>query len=186
MTEELKKCLLECPVIKKGDYHYFVNPMSDGIPLVEPKLLKSFADYVVENFDLSGIDKIIGIEAMGIHIATALSLKTDIPFAVVRKREYGLEGEYMVHQKTGYGKSDLYINNINKDDNVLLLDDVVSTGGTLTCVIEALDDIGANIKHIIIPIGKDDGKEIVEKATGKKISTLVNVKMVDGKVTIIE
>ena len=49
------------------------------------------------------VDKIVAVEAMGIHLATALSLATDIPFVVIRKREYGLEGECEVYQKTGYG-----------------------------------------------------------------------------------
>ena len=186
MLEELKKSLVECPVVKKGDYFYFVHPISDGVPLVESKLLNSIMDYIVDNFDLSNVDKIVGVESMGIPLATALSLKTDIPFVIIRKRSYGLEGEYQVHQQTGYGKSELFINNIHENDNILLIDDVVSTGGTLKSVLAALDDIGANLVHIILPIEKDDGKKIVEEATNKKISTLVKIKMVDGKVTIVE
>lgn len=186
MLEELKKSLVECPVVKKGDYFYFVHPISDGVPLVETKLLNSIMDYIVDNFDLSNVEKIVGVESMGIPLATALSLKTGIPFVIIRKRSYGLEGEQQVHQETGYGKSELFINNINKDDNLLLIDDVVSTGGTLISVLEAIDKIGANLEHIILPIEKDDGKKIVEEATNKKISTLVKIKMVDGKVTIVE
>lgn len=186
MLEVLKKSLLECPVVKKGDYFYFVHPISDGVPLVESKLLNSIMDYIVDNYDLSNIDKIVGVEAMGIPLATALSLKTDIPFVIIRKRSYGLEGERQVHQQTGYGKSKLYINNINENDNLLLIDDVVSTGGTLTSVIESIDEIGANLELIFVPIEKDDGRKIVEEATNKKINTLVKIKMVDGKVTIVE
>lgn len=186
MLEELKKSLIECPVVKKGEYFYFVHPISDGVPLVEPSLLNSIMDYIIDNFDLSDVDKIVGIEAMGIPLATALSLKTGIPFVVIRKRSYGLEGEQQVHQETGYGQSELFINNISKDDTILLIDDVVSTGGTLTSVINALDEIGVNIKHIILPIEKDDGRKIVEEATNYKLNTLVKMKMVDGKVTIID
>ena len=48
---------------------------------------------------------------MGIHLATALSLATDIPFVIIRKRQYGLAGEKEIRsQKTGYGSSKLYIN----------------------------------------------------------------------------
>jgi adenine phosphoribosyltransferase len=186
MLEELKKSLVECPVVKKGEYFYFVHPISDGVPLVESKLLNTIMDYIVDNFDLSNVDKIVGLESMGIPLATTLSLKTDIPFLIIRKRSYGLEGEVQVHQQTGYGKSELFINNIKEEDNLLLIDDVVSTGGTLTSVITAIDEIGANLEHIIVPIEKDDGRKIVEEATNKKIKTLVKIKMVDGKVTIVE
>ncbi|MBO7718581.1 MAG: purine phosphoribosyltransferase family protein [Methanosphaera sp.] len=186
MLSKLEKSLVECPIVKKGDYFYFVHPISDGVPLVEAKLIDSIMDHIIDNFDLSKVEKIVGVESMGIPLATALSLKTNIPFVIVRKRSYGLEGEKQVHQQTGYGKSELYINGIKKDDNILLIDDVVSTGGTLTSVITALDEIGANLIHIIVPIEKDDGRLIVERNTNHKIETLVKIKMVDGKVTIVD
>lgn len=186
MLNELKKSLLECPVVKKGEYHYFVHPISDGVPLVEPELLNDIMDYIIDNYNLDLIDKIVGIESMGIPLATALSIKTGIPFVVVRKRSYGLEGEHQVHQQTGYGESELFINGINKNDNILLIDDVVSTGGTLLSVIKAFDEIGAKLVNIILPIEKDDGRKIVEEETGYTIDTLVKIKMVDGKVTIVE
>ena len=186
MLSKLKKSLIECPVVKKGDYHYFVHPISDGVPLVEVELMDSIMDYIVENNDFSNVDKIVGVESMGIPLATALSLKTGIPFVIIRKRSYGLEGEVAVHQQTGYGESNLYINSLTGEDNIVLVDDVVSTGGTMISVLNALDRIGVNIINIIVPIEKDDGKKIVESQTQHKINTLVKIKMVDGKVTIIE
>ncbi len=186
MLNELKKTLLECPVVKKGDYDYFVHPITDGVPIVEPELLEDIIDYVIDHYNLNMIDKIVGIEAMGIPLATALSLKTGIPFVIIRKRSYHLEGEYHVHQKTGYSSSELYINGISPEDNLLLIDDVVSTGGTLISVIKALDEIGVNLKYIILPIEKGDGCKIVEKETGYKLDTLVKIEMVEGKVTIVD
>ncbi len=186
MLDELKKSLLECPIVKKGEYFYFVHPISDGVPLVEPELLEDVMGYIIDNYNLDLVDKIVGIESMGIPLATALSLKTGIPFVVIRKRSYGLEGEYQVHQQTGYSENELYINGIEKDDNLLLIDDVVSTGGTISGVIGAIDDIGANLVYIIVPIEKDDGRIIAEEKTGHTLDTLIKIKMVDGKVTIVE
>lgn len=186
MLNELKKSLLECPVVKKGEYYYFVHPLSDGVPFVEPELLNDIMDYIIDNYNLDLIDKIVGIESMGIPLATALSIKTGIPFVVVRKKSYGLEGEYQVHQQTGYDENELFINGINKNDNILLIDDVVSTGGTLLSVIKAFDEIGANLVNIILPIEKGDGRKVVEKETGYTIDTLVKIKMVEDKVIIVE
>ncbi|MCD7781382.1 MAG: purine phosphoribosyltransferase family protein [Methanosphaera sp.] len=186
MLDELKKSLVECPVVEKGEYHYFVHPISDGVPIVEPELLNDIMDYIIDNYNLELVDKIVGIESMGIPLATALSIKTGIPFVVIRKRSYGLEGEHQVHQQTGYGESELFINGLYKDDNILLIDDVVSTGGTLTSVITTLDEMGVNLVNIIVPIEKDDGRRIVEDKTGYTLDTLVKIKMVDGKVTIVE
>ena len=109
MLEEVKKSLEESPIVKKGEYNYFVNPISDGVPAMQPKMLRELVRIVYKHADLD-VDKIVAVEAMGIHLATALSLATDIPFVVIRKREYGLEGESQVYQKTGYGSSNLFIN----------------------------------------------------------------------------
>ena len=100
MLEEVKKSLESSPIVKKGEYNYFVNPISDGVPAMNPLMLRELALAVHKYADLD-VDKIVAVEAMGIHLATALSLATDIPFVVIRKRQYGLPGEKEVYQKNG-------------------------------------------------------------------------------------
>jgi len=183
MMEKLIKSLIEAPIVKKGDYDYFVHPVTDGIPLVQPELLNEVVEAVCKFGDLN-VDKIVCVEAMGIHLATAISLRTGIPFVVVRKRFYGLEGELAVHQTTGYSKGELYINGIWKGDRIFLVDDVVSTGGTMTAVIQALQRIGTEIVDVMAIIEKGDGKEQVENKTGIKVKSLVRANVSAGKVVI--
>jgi len=183
MLDKLIKSLIEAPVVKKGEYDYFVNPITDGIPLVKPELLNEVADAVSKFVDLN-VDKIVCVEAMGIHLATAISLKTGIPFVVVRKRFYGLEGEIAVHQTTGYSKGELYVNGLWKGDRIFLVDDVVSTGGTMIAVIQALQMIGTEIVDVMAIIEKGDGKETVEDKTGIKVKSLVRANVYDGRVVI--
>lgn len=183
MLEEVIKSLEASPVVKKGDYDYFVNPISDGVPTMDPKMLRELSLSVYKHANLD-IDKIVAVEAMGIHLATALSLATDIPFAIIRKRQYGLEGETEVYQKTGYGSSNLYINDIHKGEKILLIDDVVSTGGTLIALIKTLQDMGVEIKSTVAVIDKGEGKEIVEKETGVEVLSIVKLDVIDGKVVI--
>lgn len=183
MLEELKKSLIEAPVVKKGDYDYFVHPVSDGIPAMKPEVLIEISKVVKDHFN-TDVDKIIGIEAMGIHLATALSIETGIPFVIIRKRQYGLDGEIAVHKTTGYGESNLYINDLHKGDRVLLIDDVVSTGGTLTSTIDALDKLGVELVTIVAVLDKGDGRDTVEKNTHHKIDSIVKLHIEDGKVVI--
>jgi adenine phosphoribosyltransferase len=183
MLEKLKKSLEESPIVKKGEYNYFVHPVTDGIPLVEPEILKEIASTVKKHAVLN-VDKIVCVEAMGIHFATALSLETGIPFVVVRKRHYGLPGEVGVHQTTGYSQGELYINGINSGDRLLLIDDVVSTGGTMIAVLKALKLMDVEIAEVIAVIEKGDGREIVETQTGLPVITLVKVDVIDGRVVI--
>lgn len=183
MLENIKKSLLNAPVIKKGDYDYFIHPITDGVPLVEPEILKELAD-TIPNYVNLDVDKIVCVEAMGIHIATALSLKTGIPFVVVRKREYGLEGEVDVQQVTGYSRGNLYINGLNRKDRIILVDDVVSTGGTMIAVLNALKNMGVNVVDVIAVMEKGTGKDMVEKETGCTVKTLLKVNVVNGRVVV--
>lgn len=183
MLEEVKKSLEASPIVKKGDYNYFVNPISDGVPAMDPKLLRELSLAVYKHANLD-IDKIVAVEAMGIHLATALSLATDIPFVVIRKRQYGLEGETQVYQKTGYGSSNLFINDLHPGEKILLIDDVVSTGGTLIALLKTLDDLGLEVKSTVAVIEKGEGKDIVERETGHKVISIVKLDVIDGKVVI--
>jgi adenine phosphoribosyltransferase len=183
MLEKLVKSLVEAPVVKKGEYDYFVHPITDGVPLVEAELLQEVAE-AVSQFGNMDVDKIVCVEAMGIHLATAISLLTKIPFVVVRKRSYGLEGEMAVHQTTGYSEGELYVNGLRKGDRVFLVDDVVSTGGTMTAVIKALKRIETEIVDVMAIIEKGDGREFVENETGIKVNTLVRANVIQGNVVV--
>ena len=183
MLEKLKIGLIKAPVIKKGEYNYFVHPITDGIPLVEPSILEEAAEGI-SRFGNMEVDKIVCVEAMGIHIATALSIKTRIPFVVVRKRVYGLDGEVPVHQMTGYSQGELYINGLHKGDRIILIDDVVSTGGTMIAVLNALKQMDVEIVDVMVVIEKGNGKDIVKRETGFTVKSLVKVNILEGRVVI--
>ena len=170
MLEEVIKSLEASPIVKKGEYNYFVNPISDGVPAMDPIMLRELALAVHKYANLD-------IEAMGIHLATALSLATDIPFVVIRKRQYGLPGETEVYQKTGYGSSNLYVNDLHEGEKILLIDDVVSTGGTLVALIKTLQDLGLDLKSVVAIIDKGEGKEIVKKETGVDVLSISYIDM---------
>lgn len=159
MLERLKQSLEECPVVRRGEYDYFIHPLTDGIPNVEPALLREVACAMVRMMNLDRVDKIVTAEAMGIHIGTSLSLMTDIPLNVMRKRSYSLPGEIAVHQSTGYSKGELYLNGIIPGDRVVIIDDVCSTGGTMVALIDALTLAGAEVVDTCIAINRCDPKE---------------------------
>lgn len=182
--EALKASMAECPVVKRGDYDYMVHPITDGIPRVHPQVLKEIADAFAEigNFDC---DFIMTVEALGIPLATALSLRTGKPFNIVRKRMYGLPGEVSLTQMTGYSKSNLFINGVKAGDKVVIIDDVVSTGGTLWALVEALKKMHVKISDILVVIEKTDKKAEIERKLGQTVKTLVKVEVVNGKVVVL-
>lgn len=154
--DRLRQALADAPVVPFEDYHYVVTPVTDGIPPVEPELLREIAEELARVTAVEEADKIVTPEAMGIHHATALSLETGTPFVVVRKRSYGLEGEVPVHQETGYSESELFVNYVEAGDRVVVVDDLFSTGGTLTAVCGALESIGAELLDVAVVLRKGD------------------------------
>ncbi|MCU4926800.1 hypoxanthine/guanine phosphoribosyltransferase [Halobacteria archaeon AArc-dxtr1] len=183
--DQLQRSLLEAPIIEKNDYHYFVHPISDGVPELDPTLLREIVIRIIRKARLEDVDKIVTPAAMGIHISTAVSLMTDIPLTVIRKREYGLEGEVAISQETGYSENEMYINDVHEGERVLVLDDVLSTGGTLASVLEALDSIGADVVDTVAVIKKVGGENAVADAD-YDVKTLINVDVVDGEVVIVD
>jgi adenine phosphoribosyltransferase len=183
--DRLKRSLLDAPIIEKDGYHYFVHPISDGVPTLDPELLREIVIRIIRKAELEDVDKIVTPEAMGIHISTAVSLMTDIPVVVIRKRRYGLDGEKVLFQETGYSENEMYINDVDEGDRVLVLDDVLSTGGTLAAIIEALGEMGADIADTVAVIKKVGGENAVEDA-GYDVKTLINVDVVDGEVVVLD
>ncbi|SFB75185.1 adenine phosphoribosyltransferase [Halobiforma haloterrestris] len=183
--DQLKQSLLDAPIIEKDGYHYFVHPISDGLPKLDPGLLREIVIGIIRKAELEDVDRIVTPAAMGIHISTAVSLMTDIPLTVIRKREYGLEHEVAISQKTGYSENEMYINDVREGERVLVLDDVLSTGGTLASVLDALDEIGAEVVDTVAVIKKEGGENKVDDA-GYDVKTLINVDVVDGEVVIVD
>lgn len=183
MGQLLRESTLAAPVVKKGAYDYFIHPLTDGVPQIDPRVLTEVTDEIlaIGNFRA---DKIVTAEAMGIPIGTALSLRTGLPLSVIRKRSYGLPGEVSVAQTTGYSANQLFINGIRSGDRIVFVDDVISTGGTLSACLEALTKMGAELADVIVIFEKGNGRRLVEERFRVSVKTLLRVAVRDGKVEL--
>jgi adenine phosphoribosyltransferase len=179
MLDKLVESLETCPIVKRGDYNYFIHPITDGVPIVDPALLREVCTAMIKVLDLSGVEKIVVVEAMGIHIGSVLSTMTDIPMTIMRKRKYKLPCEIAVHQTTGYSKGELYLNGVYNGDRVVIIDDVISTGGTMKALLQALEIAGADVVDICIAIQRGDPD------IGRPYKSLVKIEVTE-KVHIVE
>ncbi len=179
MLDRLVESLETCPMVKRGEYNYFIHPITDGVPIVDPALLRDVAAAMIRVMDLNNVDKIVVVEAMGIHIGSVLSTMTDIPMTVMRKRVYNLPHEVPVHQTTGYSKGELYLNGVYKGDRVVIIDDVISTGGTMRALLKALGIAGAEVVDVCIAIQRGDAD------IGRPYKSLVKIE-VDDRVHVVK
>ena len=183
----LKQSLINAPIIWKGDYPYFIHPITDGVPRLEPDVLKAVIELSVPLIDWQSVDLILGIEAMGLPLMAPLSMRTGIPMVIARKRQYGLKGEIEINQETGYSKGSIFLNDIKQGENLVIIDDVLSTGGTIKSVIEGVKKTGAVIQNIVVVVEKGPGMATLQKDYPEiSFDSLVKLEMDGGKVVIIE
>ena len=105
---------------------------------------------------------------------------------MIRKRRYDLPGEIALDQTTGYSNSPMYINGVSEGDRVILVDDVVSTGGTLEAIVNALGAHGITVSGISVVYDKSKDIRSVEGRLGVPVRSLLRVGVVDGKPVILE
>ena len=184
MLERLKDSLENAPVVKFQEYDYFVFSIADGIPTIHPELFEEVVNAMAEMIE-GQYDKIVTAEAMGIHLAAGLSLKTGKPFTIIRKRKYGLPDEKEFDQETGYSSRKMYINGLKRGDRIVLVDDLISTGGTIIGILRALGQMGVEVVDVIIVIDKGTGRKKVEEKFGIKVKTLVGIEIKDGQVKVL-
>ena len=185
--EILKQSLVKAPIIWKGDYPYFIHPITDGVPRLEPNVLEAIIELSLPLINWDSIDIILGIEAMGLPLMAPLSMRTGIPMVIARKRQYGLEGEVEINQETGYSKGSIFLNDIKPGEKIAIIDDVLSTGGTMRSVIEGVKKTGAVIENIVIVVEKGPGMELLQQDYSNiKFDSLVKLEMDGEKVVILD
>ena len=183
--QKIQNSVLEAPVVWRGDYPYFIHPLTDGVPRQTSDLLSATRDLLLHRVDWDEVDLILSVEAMGLPLASVLSVATGIPTVGARKRSYGLEGERIIDQSTGYSKGEIWINDVNPGERVLVVDDVISTGGTMEPVIDALIDMGVKLSGVWTIFEKDRGMQNLIDKHGWPLHSLVRIEMVDGVVNVL-
>ena len=185
--QRLKESLLAAPIIWKGDYPYFIHPLTDGVPRLDPSVLTAVVELIEATVDWDSVDLILGIEAMGLPLTSPWSMRNNRPQVVVRKRSYGLERELAIDQSTGYSKGSMYLNDIQEGERILIVDDVLSTGGTLDAIIKGVESLGAIIESVIVVVEKGPGlQQLQEKYPHIQISSIVRLEMDGGKVVLLD
>ena len=173
MYENIVESLKKSAIVEKGGYNYFIHPLTNGIPRCDPKMIEDIVDWMISVGNLN-CDLILAPESMGIPYAVMLSAKTGIPYSIIRKMSFGFEKEIEITQRTGYSKSSMYIYGVTEGKRVVIVDDVISTGGTLNAIVGAVTMAGATIADILIPINKDDGVRNIENL-GVHVKTLFDI-----------
>jgi len=122
---------------------------------------KAFAesiDQIVERSKKFKVDKIAAIESRGFLFASAVSYLLKKPFIMLRKKNKLPAETYSVDFELEYGTATIEVHkdSINKDDSILVIDDLIATGGTAEAAAKLVEMSGGNIAAFIFVINLFD------------------------------
>ena len=122
---------------------------------------KAFAesiDQIIEKSKKYRIDKIAAIESRGFVFASAVSYLLKKPFILLRKKNILPAETHSVDFKLEYGTATIEVHkdSIDKNDSILIIDDLVATGGTAEAAAKLVEVSGGNVAAFIFAINLFD------------------------------
>tara|TARA_A100001234_G_scaffold154976_1_gene136608 strand:+ start:249 stop:776 length:528 start_codon:yes stop_codon:yes gene_type:complete len=131
---------------------------------------------IIERSKKFRFDKIAAIESRGFVFASAISYILKKPFIMLRKKDKLPADVHSVDFELEYGKATIEVHkdSINKDESVLIIDDLIATGGTAEAAAKLIEISGGKVSCFIFVINLFDLKgsdNLIKK--GYKVENLI-------------
>lgn len=143
--------------------------------LKEPETLKIMIDYLCEQFKDIKIDYVAGIESRGFIFGMPMAYKLNAGFVPIRKPKKLPAATYSQEYELEYGtdKIEIHQDALPAGANVLIVDDLLATGGTAEAACKLVKKTGANLVGIafLIELCALNGREKLQDC-GKVVSML--------------
>jgi adenine phosphoribosyltransferase len=122
---------------------------------------KAFAESINQIIDRTKnykIDKVAAIESRGFVFASAVSYLLKKPFIMLRKKNKLPAETHSIDFELEYGTATIEVHkdSINKDDSVLIIDDLIATGGTAEAAAKLVEISGGKVAAFIFVINLFD------------------------------
>jgi adenine phosphoribosyltransferase len=140
----------------------------DVTPLLrEPAALREVIDHFAERYSGAGIDVVAGIESRGFIFGAPLALELGVGFVPIRKlgklpaekihREYALE--------YGTAALEVHVDAIRPGERVLLIDDLLATGGTASASTHLVEALGGQVAAVafLIELAFLGGRQLLQE-----------------------
>ena len=155
--ELLESCIRDIPDFPKpGIVFKDVTPL-----LADPDAFAHAIEGLSEAFCEEGIDKVVGIEARGFILAAPVALACGAGFVPARKAGKLPSSRIGVDYQLEYGTEtvELHDDAFAPGDRVLIVDDVLATGGTAAATVELVERLGGEVVGLafLIELGFLDG-----------------------------
>lgn len=171
----------ESRIVSIPDYPEPGIIFKDITPLfADPDALDAAVDAIAAHFADAGVTKIVAPEARGFMIGAPIAYKLGVGFIPARKPGKLPRATVSVSYELEYGTDTLEIHEdaIEPGDRILLIDDLIATGGTLSAVAKLVQQMGAEIAGYgcILELDALKPREVLDPNGTTDIFTLIHVK----------
>jgi adenine phosphoribosyltransferase len=107
---------------------------------------------IATRFSDSGVTQIVGVEARGFILGASLAAHMHLGFVPIRKSGKLPRATYRAEYELEYGADSIEIHQdaLSKNDRVLIVDDVLATGGTACAAVDLIQKCGAQVLGIAV------------------------------------
>jgi adenine phosphoribosyltransferase len=115
--------------------------------LADGALFRESISQFVQKLDGLGVQKVAGIDARGFIFGAALAYELGVGFVPIRKKGKLPWSTHSAAYELEYGEAvvEMHIDGVQKGERVVLIDDVLATGGTAAAALRLLEACGADV-----------------------------------------
>lgn len=142
--------------------------------LKDPEAFRKVCDEFYERYKGMPIDKVAGIESRGFIFGAVLAHMLGVGFVPIRKSGKLPAKTERVEYELEYGKDavEIHVDAIEKGDKVLIVDDLIATGGTVSAAAMLVEKLGGEVVECAFVISLPELKG-TDKLKGHKVFHLV-------------
>ncbi|USZ66884.1 orotate phosphoribosyltransferase [Halorussus salilacus] len=146
-NEELIAALQDADAVRYGDFELSHGGTSDYyvdkyLFETDPDCLQLIAEAFAERV---GETKLAGVALGGVPLVAVTSVETGNPYVVARK------------QKKEYGTANLVEGRLDEGEEVVVLEDIATTGQSAADAVEALREAGATVNRVLVVVDREEG-----------------------------
>lgn len=162
-NDELIEALRAAEAVRYGEFELSHGGTSDYyvdkyLFETDPTCLRLIAEAFAEEHDG---EKLAGVALGAVPLVAVTSVETDTPYVIARKKA------------KEYGTAKRIEGRLAEGEEILVLEDIATTGNSALDAVEALRDAGAEVNRVLVVVNREEGAEERLAEAGVELDALI-------------